>query len=132
MARTARLNHNRLIDSEGMESSLATAHMPRQRRRTPNRRRKTGEDLAAAMSPTIDFDTSQIKSLLADYAPEDAEPADLERSADIPPVEQRLRARSAHPPVTSVPEDIHSSVLQPGGKTALLTPCQEIILARRI
>jgi RNA polymerase primary sigma factor len=31
-----------------------------------------------------------------------------------------------------VPEDIHSSVLQPGGKTVLLTPCQEIILARRI
>jgi RNA polymerase primary sigma factor len=34
--------------------------------------------------------------------------------------------------VVSVPEDIHSSILQPGGKTVLLTPCQEIILARRI
>jgi RNA polymerase primary sigma factor len=83
-------------------------------------------------SALVDFDAKQIQNLIEDYVPENEEPIDLNRAADMAPVEQRLRARSGHPYVTSVPEDIHSSMLQPGGKTALLTPCQEIILARRI
>ena len=61
----------------------------------------------------------RCRRLLDEFVPIEEEPAEFERTAGIPPVEQRLRARAAHPRVTSVPEDIHSSVLQPGGKTVL-------------
>ena len=85
--------------------------------------------------PTIELDTSHVLHLLNDYVPADEEPAHLSRQSEafgVSPMEQRLRSRSGHPHVTSVPMDIGSSALQPGGKTVLLTPCQEIILARRI
>jgi RNA polymerase primary sigma factor len=103
----------------------------RQRRIGGRKRRLTGA-LEAASGETVEFDTSQVRRLLDEFAPETEEPAEFERAGGMPPVEQRLRARSGHPHVVSVPEDIHSSFLQPGGKTVLLTPCQEIILARRI
>jgi len=84
--------------------------------------------------PTAELDTTHVRRLLDEYVPEDEEPAHFARQAEaygLSPVEQRMRARSGHPHVASVP-DIGSSALQPGGKTVLLTPCQEIILARRI
>ena len=85
--------------------------------------------------PTVELDTTHVLRLLDDYVPEDEEPAHLARQSEafgVSPMEQRMRSRSGHPHVTSVPGDIGSSALQPGGKTALLTPCQEIVLARRI
>lgn len=85
--------------------------------------------------PTAELDTTHVRRLLDEYVPEDEEPAHLARQSEaygISPMEQRMRSRSGHPPVTSVPSDIGSSALQPGGKTVLLTPCQEITLARRI
>lgn len=88
--------------------------------------------LGTKSDANMDVDTSQMRRLLNDFVSEDEEPADLDGHDGIPPVEQRLRARSHRPGVTSVPDDIHSSILEPGGKTVLLTPCQEIILARRI
>ena len=85
--------------------------------------------------PTVEMDTTHVRSLLDEYVPVDEEPAHLVRQSEacgVTPMEQRMRSRPGHPRVTSVPADIDSSVLQPGGKTVLLTPCQEIILARRI
>jgi RNA polymerase primary sigma factor len=80
-------------------------------------------------------ETDQVRRLLDDFVPENEEPVHLALQLEtngISPVEMRLRSRSAHPGVSSVPVDIHASVLQPGGNTVLLTPCQEIVLARRI
>ncbi len=85
--------------------------------------------------PTAELDTTHVRRLLDEYVPEDEEPVHLARQSDafgLSPMEQRMRSRSGHPHVASVPSDIGSSSLQPGGKTVLLTPCQEIILARRI
>ncbi len=85
--------------------------------------------------PTAELDTSHVRRLLDEYVPEDEEPVHLVRQAEafgVPPAEQRQRSRSGSPPVISVPVDIGPSALQPGGTTVLLTPCQEIILARRI
>jgi len=84
--------------------------------------------------PMADLESHHVRSLLDEYVPEDEEPAHLARQTEalgISPVEQRLRSRAGHPNVASVP-DTHTSALQPGGKAVLLTPCQEIILARRI
>jgi len=83
---------------------------------------------------TVELDTVHVRHLLNEYIPEDEEPAHLNRQSEafgVSPMEQRLRARSGHPHTVSVP-DVGSSSLQPGGKTVLLTPCQEIVLARRI
>lgn len=85
--------------------------------------------------PIADLDTTHVRRLLDEYVPVDEEPAHLTRQSEafnLSPMEQRMRSRSGHPTVPSVPNDIGSSSLQPGGKTVLLTPCQEIILARRI
>jgi RNA polymerase primary sigma factor len=102
-------------------------------RRTRHRDRHVSEiGPSNTAGETVDFDTSQVRRLLDEFAPETEEPAEFDRADAIPPVEQRLRARSAHPRVASAPEEVHASFLQPGGKTVLLTPCQEIILARRI
>ena len=84
--------------------------------------------------PTAELDSTHVRRLLEEYVPEDEEPAHFARQSEafgLSPMEQRMRSRSGHPHVASVP-DIGSSALQPGGKTVLLTPCQEIILARRI
>src|SRR5437016_896077 len=67
--------------------------------------------------PNVEFDTTHVLRLLDDYVPEDEEPAHLVRQSEafgVSPVEQRLRSRSGHPHVTSVPNDIGSSALQPG------------------
>ncbi len=132
MAKAARLTY--VDDSqESVEISGATpASMAVRQRRIGGRKRRLTGALEAASGETVEFDTSQVRRLLDEFAPETEEPAEFERAGGMPPVEQRLRARSGHPHVVSVPEDIHSSFLQPGGKTVLLTPCQEIILARRI
>ncbi len=106
------------------------------RRRTGGGRRRKSETasllpLGGGLGTDVEMDTSQVRRLLEDFVSEDEEPAALESHDDVSPMEQRTRSRAGHPGVTSVP-DISSSVLQPGGRTALLTPCQEIILARRI
>lgn len=113
-------------------------HIPRQPRSRSKRGRKPKLETIfggkADSEALVDVDPSQMRRLLEDYVPETEEPADLTEGLEasgLSPVEARLRARSGHPGVTSVP-DTHTSALQPGGKTALLTPCQEIILARRI
>lgn len=107
------------------------------RRRTGGGRRRKSETaslvpLGGGLGTDVEMDTSQVRRLLEDFVSEDEEPASLEGHDDVPPMEQRTRSRAGHPNVASVPDDISSSVLQPGGRTALLTPCQEIILARRI
>lgn len=122
-------------DAMDMPGYPSGEHAARRRRTGGGRRRKS--DTASLIPAGVggnsaDLDTSQVRRLLEDFVSEDEEPADLERADEMSPMEQRMRARSGHPGVTSVPDDIHSSILQPGGKTALLTPCQEIILARRI
>lgn len=81
-----------------------------------------------------EMDTTQLRRLMDDYAPVNEEPARLSTQTEgrgLSPIELRLRSTSHHPPVSSVP-DIENSALLPGGKTALLSPCQEIILARRV
>ena len=128
-------NHAGEKDAMDMPGYPSGEHAPRRRRSGGGRKRKT--DTASLIPAGVggssaDLDTSQVRRLLEDFVSEDEEPADLERADDMSPMEQRMRSRSGHPNVTSVPDDIHSSILQPGGKTALLTPCQEIILARRI
>lgn len=92
--------------------------------------RSTRED-APTDNPEREVETTQVRRLLDEYVPEEEEPATLQSSEEASPME-RIRARSHRPAVASVPEDTHSSYLQPGGNTVLLTPCQEIILARRI
>lgn len=89
---------------------------------------------AASERELNEEETHQVRLLLHEFAPEDEEPPTLEHAeaAGMSPVEARLRSRSGHPAVTSAPLDARSSVLQPGDKAALLTPCQEIVLARRI
>jgi RNA polymerase primary sigma factor len=85
--------------------------------------------------PTAEIDANHVLRLLDDYVPADEEPAHLSRQSEslgVSPMEHRMRSRAGHPHVVSVPADIGSSTLQPGGKTVLLTPCQEIVLARRI
>src|SRR5579883_789762 len=110
-------------------------HTARHKRATTRRRRKAIDQLAELPhrngDAALDLNDADMRRLLSDYAPTEEEPALLRDEGDISPMERRMRARSGHPGVTSVP-DTHTSALQPGGKTALLTPCQEIILARRI
>jgi RNA polymerase primary sigma factor len=128
-------------DNEKAASHPAGEHAMRRRRvgkrtshETPGNRMMP-RHLEGQPEAMADLDTNQVRRLLDDFVPEDEEPAHLLRQTEafgISPVEQRLRSRSGHPHVTSVPADISSSMLQPAGKTALLTPCQEIILARRI
>src|SRR5580704_15423967 len=131
MARTPRLVIGREVESEESGASAPGPYQRRQRRPGSARRRSNrAVSTAAEASLLVDFDAKNVQSLLDDYIPENEEPMAFTRADDMPPVEQRLRARSGRPYVTSVPEDMHSSLLQPGGKTALLTPCQEIILAR--
>ncbi len=99
------------------------------------RRKKTRSPHETAAADTVDVSDPQMTRLIEDYAPEADVDAQLVLQAEadgIAPVEQRMRERSGHPRVASVPLEIPSSVLIPGGKTVLLTPCQEIILARRI
>ncbi len=121
-------------DSVGNSLSM---HVPRHKKPGNGRRRKATLDAPMRSSGTgevVEVDNTQMKRLLEDFIPEGEEPPQLQDLDDrgLPPVEQRLRAKSAHPGVASPPIDVHSSFLQPGGKIALLTPCQEIILARRI
>lgn len=109
----------------------------RKRGRTGRGRKSQAVALPVSVSanePTAELDTTQVRSLLEDYVPETEEPARLDRLDEIgiSPVEQRVRERSGHPGTLSVPIEPTASALQPGGKTALLTPCQEIVLARRI
>ena len=121
-------------DAAGNSLSM---HAPRHKRPGSGRRRNVSAELSARSHNTgevVEVDSSQVQRLLEDFVPEGEEPSLLQDLDDrgLPPVEQRLRAKSAHPNVASPPIDTHSSFLQPGGKTVLLTPCQEIILARRI
>src|SRR5579871_4990407 len=118
------------------ESLPSGAHTP-QRHRIAKPRKKRAKAPSAVTSVSedslVEIDGCQMQRLLEEYVPDTEEPMTLrDESGGLSPIAQRLRARSAHPQVTSVPADTHSSLLQPGGKTALLTPCQEIILARRI
>jgi len=137
MPRTMLIRGSMLDHGEGtIETGGSEARKRRVGRRTVHE--TPGKRLMprhAEGEPTADLDTSHVRRLLDEYVPEDEEPAHLARQSEafgVSPVEQRLRSRSGHPPVASVPADIGSSSLQPGGKTVLLTPCQEIILARRI
>src|SRR5579871_5342339 len=111
-------------------------HGPHRKRRRVGRTHRTAALPVRAdeHAPTAELDTTQVRSLLEDYVPETEEPARLDRLEEIgiPMVEQRARERSGHPGTHSVPIEPGASALQPGGKTALLTPCQEIVLARRI
>lgn len=102
------------------------------RSRRPSKNRDHKRAMGMGEGALMDLDASQFKSLLTAYVPETEEPAEFSKDADMPPMEQRMRARSAHPRVSSSPLSSHDSFLQPGGRLALLTPCQEIILARRI
>jgi RNA polymerase primary sigma factor len=93
----------------------------------------------SALSPELtdlsETDTHQVRRLLADFIPETEEPAELQshgEASGLSPLEEGLRARAEHPSVGSIPADIHSSLLQSNGKTLLLTPSQEVILARRV
>ena len=111
------------------DAALLNPKQPRRpRRKKPRAAQKAAEEVA------LDVSDPQMTRLIEDYAPE----ADVDtrlvlqsESDGMAPVERRLRERSRHPGVASAP-DIPNSFLIPGGKTALLTPCQEIILARRI
>ena len=105
---------------------------PRVPRRTTSRRRTASDEKIE--TEQIESTDSNVLRLLSEYAPEpDVDTRlTLETEAEgMSPVERRLRERSHHPGVASVP-DAHTSSLMPGGRTVLLTPCQEIILARRI
>jgi RNA polymerase primary sigma factor len=132
------LMHDRML--EHSDSPVEAGGRDALRRRVGKRtlHERPGRRLSprhAEGEPTADLDTSHVRRLLDDYVPEDEEPAHLARQTEafgISPMEQRMRSRPGHPHVTSAPSEIGSSALQPGGKTVLLTPCQEIILARRI
>ncbi len=114
--------------------------MTRRTRVGAGRRRKSAPELArsplaeGAETGGAELDTSQLRRLLEDFAPVEEEPVSLDHldQRGMSPIEQRLRARSGHPNVESVPDLKNSNLVPGGGKTALLTPCQEIILARRI
>ena len=97
--------------------------------------RQTADTLSPDLGGDFtDMDTLQLRRLMDDYVPTNEEPARLRTQTDdrgISPIELRLRSMSHQPPVASVP-DMDNSALLPGGKTALLSPCQEIILARRV
>jgi RNA polymerase primary sigma factor len=116
-------------DAPERAESGTNGGLARRRKRT-NKKRLQADPPEAGR--TVALDTPQVRRLLEDYAPENEEPADLDDldREGVSPVEARLRARSNHPGVVSVP-DTQNSILV-GGKTALLTPCQEIVLARRI
>jgi RNA polymerase primary sigma factor len=132
----------RPVRTHGMEIEGGTAlseHRPRPTLGKNGRGRKPRHGIAPggnhALEPLVEVDTLQVRRLLEEFVPETEEPVVFTAQPEargMSPVEQRLRARSRHPGVTSAPADIHASWLQPGGKTALLTPCQEIVLARRI
>lgn len=109
----------------GTPSTRPSETMPRRKRGRP-----PGSGSKHASEKQVEIDPTQLNRLLAEFVPQDEEPAQITDDT-MPPVEQRLRARSGHPHVLAVPEDAHSSILV-GGKSALLTPCQEIILARRV
>lgn len=128
----------------GEEPAETETHVPRSKRIPVGRKPKTtkrtnlnskkseGDQEIRALSEP---ETDQVRRLLNDFVPETEEPVHLALQLEengLSPIEMRLRSRPAQPNVISVPTDIHASVLQPGGKTVLLTPCQEIILARRI
>src|SRR5689334_2261125 len=121
----------------GEESLPCGLPTPRRHSAGATRKRRTKARTETVSStgeePMAELEGSQVQRLLEEFVPETEEPLSLrDENLGISPVALRLRARSAHPQVTSVPADTHSSLLQPGGKTALLTPCQEIVLARRI
>ena len=50
--------------------------------------------LGNALTNGVEVDTSQVRRLLEDFVPEDEEPAEFEGRDDMPPMEQRMRARS--------------------------------------
>jgi RNA polymerase primary sigma factor len=136
MPRTMLIRERMLDQAEGTGESGHVARRGRVGRRTlhetPGKRLMPRH---AEGEPTAELDTTHVRRLLDDYVPEDEEPVHIARQTEafgLSPMEQRMRSRSGHPNVVSVPMDIGSSALQPGGKTVLLTPCQEIILARRI
>ena len=89
--------------------------------------RQTADTLSPELGGDFtDMDTLQLRRLMDDYVPTNEEPARLRTQTDdrgISPIELRLRSMSHQPPVASVP-DMDNSALLPGGKTALLSPCQ--------
>ena len=118
------LNFKPGVESKSMAKAEKALRTPR---RTATRRTKNETD---ELEPA----DANVVRLLSDYAPEPDVDTTLTLRTEaegISPVERRLRERSHHPGVASVP-DTHTSSLMPGGRTVLLTPCQEIILARRI
>lgn len=131
-------------DAEGLggeEAFPLTQHTSRRKRAGRTPRRKAAGALTPALhngnaqnATAMEVETTHLRRLLEDYVPENEEPADLQRldAGGMSPFEQRMRERPGHPAVVSAPLDPRASALQPGGKTALLTPCQEIVLARRI
>lgn len=87
------------------------------------------------MTELSDVDTHQVRRLLADFIPETEEPAHLLShtvSQGGSSFEERLPVPAEHPEGDSIPTDTHVSLTPFGSKPILLTPGQEVTLARRI
>ncbi len=105
------------------------------RTRTGNGRRRRTFLLEETPSATIDLDTNQVQRLLQDYVPDGDESAALAEDAGdelLPPVDHKMRPHAARKSAFAVPLEERNSSPMPTGKGVLLTPCQEIILAKRI
>src|SRR5690349_19472614 len=93
----------------GEEGRPAGLHTPRHRRsgatRKPRSKPSTAPGSTGEGEPLADLDTSQVKQLLEEFAPGDEEPVALREESALSPIGQRLRARSGHPHVFSVPAD---------------------------
>ncbi len=80
-----------------------------------------------------DMDTMHMRRLIDEFCPESEEGTRLRRqieSREVSPAEHRLRSLAQQHTVSSLPEPAVPG-LSPSGRPVLLTPCQEIILARR-
>ncbi|HZP83764.1 MAG TPA: sigma-70 family RNA polymerase sigma factor [Chthonomonadaceae bacterium] len=113
---------------------------PRQKR-NGNGRRKT-KRVSDTLSPrrvaageSAEIDTAQVDRLLQDYLADGEEAAQMVEEPDaglLPPAEHHRRIRAERRSALALPLEERTSAPMPTGKGALLAPCQELILAKRI
>jgi RNA polymerase primary sigma factor len=107
--------------------AVTGSHRPRHPKPDATRRRK--EMKRAATSDLVEVDSHLVGGLLSEFAPMDAEPIDLPDG--VMPAKLRAARKTAQPHADER-DDLRSSVYVFGGRQALLTPSQEISLARRV
>ncbi len=112
-------------------------------RRTP-RRRRVGAKRQTTMTPgrspkengeLVEVDEPQVRRLLEDYIPDGDASVEMTEEPDdalLPPVERQMRSHARRESAFDVPLEERTSAPRPTGKGALLSPCQEMILAKRV